>query len=344
MLIRPIRLEEKELYNSAVFHPVQTWQWGEFRKNTGKKVERIGFFEDGQIKNALQVFFHPIPKLPQYTIGYCPRAFSPDEDQLSVLKELGEKHNAIFIKIEPNVFKPIEKRDELKPLINLLLDNNCEPGRPFFAENTFHIDLSQSETELFGKLKNKTRYNVRLAQKKGVKIVEDNSRKGLNTYLKILEETLKRQKFYLHTPQYFKEMWQLLADSDLMHIFHAVYDDMPLVSWVVFKWQDTVYYPYGASRDAHRDVMASNLMMWEIITWAKREGAATFDMWGSLGSKPDPKNHWFGFHRFKEGYGGDLIQFIGTFDLILQQPHYKIFTAVDSLRWKFLRIKNKLKS
>ncbi len=342
MLTRPIRLEEKELYNSAVHHPVQTWQWGEFRQQTEKKIERIGFFQDGKIQNALQVTFHPIPFLPQYTIGYCPRSFTPDEDQLAGLKELGKQHNAIFIKLEPNIAKPINNRDELKPLIEFLLNNGCEPGRPFFAENTFQLDLTPSENELFAKLKNKTRYNVKLAQRKGVKIVEDNSAKGLAIYLQILEETLKRQNFYLHTPAYFKTMWELLHDSDLMHIFHANYEGTTLASWIMFKWKDVLYYPYGASRNIHREVMASNLMMWEMITWGKRQGATLFDMWGSLGLNPNPKSHWYGFHRFKEGYGAELMQFVGTFDLVLQQPHYKIFRTSDSLRWKLLRLKTKI--
>ncbi len=342
MLIRPIRLEEKELYNSVVNHPVQTWQWGEFRRSTGQKIERVGFFKDGQIQDALQVTFHSLPYFSNFTVGYCARASQPTEDQLDVLKNLGEEHNAIFIKLEPNVVKPVEQRHQLKTLIKFLLENGCQPGRPFFAENTFQIDLTQSEEKLFADLKSKTRYNTRLARRKGVTIIEDNSRQGLQTYLDILQETLERQKFYLHSPEYFQKMWDLLHESDLMHIFHAEYDNMILASWILFKWKDTVYYPYGASRDAHREIMASNLMMWEMITWAKRQGAEIFDMWGSLGPDPDKKDSWYGFHRFKKGYGGDLMQFIGTFDLVLKQPHYKLFRIADNWRWKFLNLKAKV--
>ncbi len=342
MLVRPIHLEEKELFNRVANHPVQVWEWGEFRQKTGKKIERVGFFENGDIKKSLQVSFHPVPKFDQYTIGYCPRGFKPNDNQLSVLKELGEKHNAVFVKLEPDVAKPVEKRAEFRPLIKFLLDNNCQPGRPFFAENTFHIDLTKSETELFGQLKSKTRYNVRLAQRKGVKIVEDSSRQGLAIYQKIAKETRERQNFYLHTPDYFQKMWEQFQNSDMIHIFHAYYDDTPLVSWIMFKWQDTVYYPYGASRDLHRDVMASNLMMWEMIAWAKKQGAKIFDMWGCLGPNADKSSSWYGFHRFKKGYGGQLMQFVGTFDLVLQQPQYKIVSMLDDVRWKFLRIKSRI--
>lgn len=342
MLIRQIREDEKEIYNSVVSHPLQTWEWGEFRKKTGKKVERIGFFEKGQIQQALTATFHPLPKFKQYSVGYCPRAFKPDENQLAALKQIGEQHNAIFIKLEPNVAVSVANTAELKPLAKFLSDHECQLGRPFFAKYTYFVDLSKTEKELFSNLDSKTRYNVRLAGKKGVKIIENSSQEGLDIYLKILQETLDRQHFYLHSPEYFKKMWQTLQGSDIMHIFHAVYNDTPLVSWIMFKWQDMVYYPYGASRDIHREVMASNLMMWEMIMWAKKQGAKTFDMWGSLGPEADPKDAWYGFHRFKKSYGGEHMRFVGTFDLVLQEPHYKIFRMADDLRWKFLRIKSKL--
>lgn len=342
MLIRPIRLEEKELYDSVAKHPVQSWQWGVFQQQQGKKVERVGFFENGKIQEVLQVFFKPIPKFPQYTIGYCPRAFTPDKDQLSALTELGKQHNSVFIRLEPDVSVPITNRAKLKPIIELLLENNCQLGKPFFYQHTYVVDLSQTEEQLFSNLKSKTRYNIRLAIKKGVKIVEDSSKSGLKTYLEILGKTLQRKGFYLHSPEYFKQMWELLANSDMYHIFHAVYDNTPLVSWIMFKWKDKIYYPYGASLDLHKETMASNLMMWEMITWAKSEGAKEFDMWGSLGSKPDQKSPWYGFHKFKEGYGAELMKFAGTFDLVLKQPHYKIFRTADDFRWKMLRIKTKL--
>jgi len=72
----------------------------------------------------------------------------------------------------------------------------------------------------------------------------------------------------------------------------------PLVSWIMFKWKDIIYYPYGASKDIHREVMASNLMMWEMLTWAKKQGAKIFDMWGSLGPEADRSHPWYGFHNF----------------------------------------------
>jgi lipid II:glycine glycyltransferase (peptidoglycan interpeptide bridge formation enzyme) len=348
MLIRPIRQDEQQLYNQAARHPLQTWEWGEFRKKTNIKVERLGFFKQGKLEHVLQATFHPIPHFEQYTIGYYPRGFRPDEDQISALKQIGKKHNALFIKLEPNVAAPVDQTADFKQLAYFLVDNDCQPGRPLFTKHTFHLDLTQSKEQLFANLKSKTRYNVRLARKKGVRVVEDSSRQGLDTYLSILQETIDRQGFYAHNPDYFQKMWQRLyqqverPEHSMMHIFHAVYDNTPLASWIMFKQANRIYYPYGASSAKHREVMASNLLMWEMIMWGKDQGCRIFDMWGSLGPEPDKNHPWYGFHRFKKGYGGQLMRFLGTYDLVLNSQLYPIFRLADKIRWKWLRFKTKL--
>ncbi len=341
MLIREIRPEEKSRFNKAVDHPLQSWQWGEFRTETGVAVERIGFFRNGRMENGMQVTFHPLPDaIPgNYTIGYFPKGPMPDEEQLSALRQVGKKHNAIFIKMEPNIAQKVGKPSAHDQIVSFLTDNGAEPGKPMFTKHTFQLDLTQSEEKIFSNLKSKTRYNVRQAYKAGVQIIEDSSREGLETYLQILDETTKRQGFYAHDRAYFEKMWEALKDTDVMRVFHAVYDDTVLVSWIMFVFNRTLYYPYGASRDVHRDVMASNLMMWEMIRFGKAEGCSQLDMWGSLGPDPNKNDPWYGFHRFKEGYGGDLVEFVGTYDLVLEDMPYRLFRIANDIRWRILKLK-----
>lgn len=341
MLIREILPQEKDIFNQVAKHPLQSFEWGEFRKKTGVQVERLGFFVGGTLTGALQLTFHKIPVLDRY-VGYYPKGFDPDEDQMAALQQLAQKYKAIYIKMEPNVKKPLEQAPEENPSIKFLSKFQTEEGRALFTRYTFELDLTSSEEELANKQSSKTRYNVKLAAKKGVQIIEDTSEKGLEDYLVILEETTKRQGFYAHTPDYFRQLWASMKDSGMMHIFKAVYENQVLVVWIVFVFNDVLYYPYGASSSEHREVMASNLMMWEVIRFGKAQGCKSFDMWGSLGPNPDEKSPWNGFHRFKKGYGGELVEFIGTYDLINDYPIYKIYTLVESLRWKFLRLKKKL--
>ncbi|MBD3279320.1 MAG: peptidoglycan bridge formation glycyltransferase FemA/FemB family protein [Candidatus Pacebacteria bacterium] len=342
MLIRPIRSEEKDLYNQVVNHPLQSWQWGEFRQKTGLKVARVGFFKQGQLYKGLTVTFHPLPLINK-NVGYCPKGFMPDEEQLAVLKQLAEQHQALFIKLEPNIGNKVGEPSAHEQVGRFLLANDATPGRPLFTKYTFQVDLTQSEDKLFANLASKTRYNVRLARKKGVQIFENTSKQGMNQYLEILQETIKRQGFYAHTPEYFQTMWQELGDSGMLRIFHAVYQNNILASWVMFLFNNVLYYPYGASRNMHREVMASNLMMWEMIRFGKEQNCTKLDMWGSLGPKPNENHPWYGFHRFKRGYGGDLIEFLGTYDLVANWPMYKLFRIAENLRWKLLRLKTKLR-
>lgn len=340
MLVRDIRPEESELFNAVVHHPLQSWEWGEFRKQTGVKVDRLGFFDNGKLVHGIQVTFHPIPIL-QKMAGYFPKGDMPNEDQLAAIKQLGEKRDALFIKMEPNIAQKVGVPSGHNTISQFLKDSGAEPGRPLFTKYTFQLDLTQSEEKLFSNLSSKTRYNVNVAVKKGVQIFENTTQEGMEQYIQILEETMKRQGFYAHSPDYFRKMWQALGNSGMIRIFTAVYEGEVLVSWVMFVFNGVLYYPYGASRAIHRDVMASNLLMWEMIRYGKKIGCQKFDMWGSLGPDPDTKSPWFGFHRFKKGYGGDLMEFLGTYDYVLNPPLYKLFTFADTWRWKLLRLKAK---
>jgi lipid II:glycine glycyltransferase (peptidoglycan interpeptide bridge formation enzyme) len=341
MLIREILPQEKELFNQVANHPLQSYEWGQFRKKTGVQVERLGLFVGGTLAGVMQITFHKVPFLNRF-VGYYPKGFAPDEDQMAALDHLAKKYNAIYIKMEPNVKKPLEQNKEENPSVQFLNKFQTEEGRALFTRYTFELDLTSSEEELANKQSSKTRYNVKLASKKGVKIVEDTTEQGLEDYLRILEETTKRQGFYAHTPDYFRKLWESLKDSGMMHIFKAVYENEVLVVWIVFVFNGVLYYPYGASSSLHREVMASNLMMWEVILFGKQNGCKNFDMWGSLGPDPDPKSPWNGFHRFKKGYGGELVEFIGSYDLVNDYPSYKFYTLAENIRWKFLRLKKKL--
>ncbi len=344
MLIREVRPEEKDQFNAFATHPLQTWEWGEFREKTGLEVVRMGVYEGNMLKAAYQFTLHPIPKLP-YTVGYMPKSPAPTPEILQAIAEFGIKKQTIHMKFEPNVYAKVDNYANTQNILSLekmYLDHGCVRGRPLFTKYSFILDLTKSETDLLNLMKPKTRYNVNIAQKKGVVIEEDNSEEAFEEYLKLTFETTRRQGFYAHDRGYHETMWQSLKPSGMAHLLKAVYDGKTLVTWIVFICNGVMYYPYGASSSQHRNVMASNLMMWEAIKFGKRIGCSKFDMWGSLGSNPNPQDSWIGFHRFKEGYGPDLMEFIGSFDLIINRPLYQLYTIADKLRWKYLKLKAKL--
>jgi len=320
-------------YDQKAIHPLQSFAWGEARKKMGIEVLRIGEYKQDELINVFQLTFHKLP-LTSYKIGYLPRSVFPSKNVLEFLKEYGEKHKIIFIKIEPYV------KENFKFQISNFKFIKKSP-HPLFPDWTQIIDLTKSEEELLKNMHAKTRYNIRLAEKKGVVIKEMSDDKGFEIFSKLYFETCQRQKYFGHTKKYHQIIWNSLK-KDIAHILVAFYDNTPLAAYELFYFGDQFYYPYGGSSTQYRNLMATNLIMWEAIKLGKRLGAKKFDMWGSLAPKYDLKNSWSGFTRFKEGYGGDFIQMAGSFDLIINPVYYQIYNIVYFFRQVFLKLKKEL--
>lgn len=322
---------DPKMWDARVNHPLQSWAWGEFRKSMGIDVVRLGVYEHKKLIDGWQVTFHKIPHMP-YTIGYFPKGPAPTKEMMEQLLKVCREHNVIFLQLEPNITV-----DEPVPLTSFPSLQHAH--RPLFTNYTFVLDLTTSEDELLKSMHNKTRYNIRLAQKKGVVVREDSSDAAFAAYLALSEETTHRQGFYAHNRTYHQHMWKILHEAGIAKLFTASYDGEIVTAWIIFCWKDTIYYPYGASSRSHREVMAPNLMLWEIAQWAKKQGYFYFDLWGAMGPSPDTNDPWYGFHRFKEGYAPQLVEFIGSFDLVIRPTLYRLYTSADSLRWAFLKLK-----
>ncbi len=345
--IRIIQDTSQDGWNSVVKHPLQSWAWGEFRKKMGVGVIRLGVYKGDHLVDGLQITFHSLPSLPYfphlpYTIGYLPKGPMPTREMRDALEKLGKEKKSIFIQIEPNVHNNN---------VTMQQYNNVIPSHhPLFPKYTFILDLTKSEAELLKAMHSKTRYNIKLAQKRRVFVKEDNSKDAFEEYLKLNKETTERQGFFAHNETYHRTMWKTLSQGNnpIARLFTAVYQGKTLAGWIVFVWKDTIYYPYGASSREHRDVMAPNLLLWEIMLRAKKQGLKYFDLWGALGpmptGEPDANDPWYGFHRFKEGYKPDLVEFIGSYDLVISPFLYKLYCHADTLRWSALKISQRLAS
>ena len=357
-MTREIKPEEKVVYNSVVNHPLQSWEWGEVRRETGVKVIRLGEFYGKQLKNAYQLTIHLIP-LTNFTIGYLPKGPLPTSGMIKILKKVGQQNNCVFIQLEPNIVR--NTKYEIRNTKHLF-----PATRPLFTKYTFHIDLTKSEEELLKNMHPKTRYNIKVAQRHGVTVQEENTPQAFEKYLQLTASTTKRQGFYAHSEKYHRLMWKYLnlqptthpsaqfmvskveplraSNQPIAHLLTARYQGEIIVTWILFLFKNILYYPYGASSTEYKQVMASNLMMWEAIKWGKQHGAKLFDLWGTPGPDPVPTDAYYGFHKFKLGYSPKLIEFIGSYDLVLKPLHYRIFRLADKLRWIFLKINAKFKA
>jgi len=344
MIIKNISHEDRKIFDEIVSHPLQAFEWGEFREKTGVKVIRRGFFDpstgSGQDKliSGFQLTIHKIPHT-SFTIGYLPKGENPTQEILEELYKIGKEEKCIFIQLEPNI---IRSQNHYK--IQNTKYKIQESAHPLFTKYTFVLDLTKNEEELLKNMHPKARYNIKVAQKHEVTVEEDNSNKAFEEYLKLTRETTRRQGFYAHSEKYHRQQWEMLSHkankNELSsHLLVTKYKGKILTTWILFIFKDTLYYPYGASSSENREVMASNLMMWEAIRFGKKLGLKKFDMWGALGEDPDKNDPWIGFHNFKQKYGPAHVEFVGSFDFIINPLLYQIYKLADKLRWLILKIK-----
>ncbi len=303
-------------------HPLQTTSWAEFRRRWGNEVLETKY-------GILTV--HPLP-FTSYRIGMFIKGPMPTETMIKDLVKIGKENNLVFIKLEPNyaVKKDGMRCADKDKAINLLKKYGAVPGKTLFTPTTFWIDLNPGEEELMKGFSSKTRYNIRLAERNGVTIKEDNSDKAFEKYLELTAETVSRQGFYAHTEKYHRLMWNFLRNAGISKLLTATYRGEIITTWILFVWKDFLYYPYGASTEKHKNVMANNLMMWEAIKFGKRLGLKTFDLWGREEGK--------GFTKFKEGYNPHVVEFLGTWDLVINKPLYQIYKVAEWIRWPILKL------
>ena len=341
---------DPQLYISTTSHPLQSWEWGEARKQTGLKIIRFGEFSGKILKKSYLMTLHKVP-MTNFKIGYIPRSGILSKDLLNFLNQIASKENIIFIKFEPYIFKSEIRNPRFARRAKL--DSSLEVRRtkwetnskfkiinskhPLFTQWTIIMDLSKSEKILMENLKPKTRYNIKLAQKKGVFIKEESNKKGYEIFENLYFETTKRQHYLGHDKNYHRIVWDNMKNK-VSHILIAYYKDEPLSAYQLFIYKNRGYYVYGGSSEKHRNFMASNLLMWESLIFCKNQGCTEFDMWGSLSKNYKQSDSYAGFTRFKEGYGGNFTQMIGSYDLVIKSFVYRIYNLAYSFRKFILKI------
>lgn len=311
--------------NGTANHPLQTSYWADFRKEWGNEIVKTNY---GLITT------HKLP-FTTFKIGVFEKGPMPTAEMLKELQSVAQKNNIVSIKLEPNyVIKRgnIVNADKAKA-IAVLKRFGAVSGKTLFTPTTFWIDLTQSENDLLESFHPKTRYNIRYAQKKGVVVVNDNSDKAFEEYLKLMRLTVARQGFFAHSERYHRLMWKHLKNAGIAHLLLAKHDRDILTAWVVFLWKDFLYYPYGASSNEKQNLQPNSVMMWEAIKFGKKHNLKTFDLWGREEGK--------GFTRFKESFSPQVIEFVGSWDLVINRKVYWVYRILEAIRWTLLRLKSR---
>lgn len=318
-------------WNAVAAHPMQSWEWGEARRAMGTAVVRIGVYTGEELIDVVQMTVHPVRGTGR-AIGYIPRASLPSKALLLFLEQYAQKHKLTHIRFEPYVQKNALPTDfyAWHPRLR-------QTHQTLFTPWQFLLDMTPDEETLLARMKAKTRYNIRLAAKQGIEVHEASTQEGLETFIQLYLETCARQTYHGRSAGYLRTVWKYLG-GEQAKILIASHQGEPLAAYMLFLFGGILYYPYGGSSIKHRSKMPANLLMWEAIRFGKKHGATVFDMWGALGPGYDKADPWAGFTRFKEGYGGELVEYMGTIDLVVSPLWYRLITtAYDVRKWIWSR-------
>ncbi len=312
-----IEIINKEKWNGFISREehaqfLQSWQWGEFQRSLGRKVWRFFIGHVG----AIQIIKYPLPLGKSYL--YAPRGpvFTGSiniMDIINHLKPLAKKEKVVHLVIEP-----------LKELnIELIKTKHIQP------QDTLILDLSKKEEDLLKEMHQKTRYNIRLAEKKGVEIIEEDN---IEKFWELMAQTSARDDFGAHPKAYYRKQIEILGPDASMKVLSAKYNGKIIASNIISFFGDTATYVHGASSNEYRNVMAPYLLQWHAIKLAKELGYKYYDLWG-IAPSDAPKGHsWSGITRFKRGFGGIEVNYPGTLVFPLNKAWYFAYRMIKRIR------------
>ena len=305
-------------------HLLQMGEWGELKKDFGWKPVRIVSASVG-----VQILFRRLPL--GFTIGYMPKPV--DSGQLAVDSEsfwsevnsICKKNRAVFLKFEPDAW---DSTFRIPHSAFRISPHNIQPPR------TITLEIQDSEEDILARMKPKCRYNIRLAEKKGVTV---RAWGDVPAFHEMMTVTGGRDGFGVHSKEYYQRAYELFHPKGTCELLVAEYEGKPLASLMVFANAKRAWYVYGASNNEERNRMPTYLLQWEAIRWAKARGCEEYDLWGVPDEDEETLEAQFesrhdglwGVYRFKRGFGGQLKRAVQALDRVYNPLLYKIYL------WRF---------
>lgn len=291
----------------------QSSEWADFQKSYGHNLVEFGDFRGINLSLPLGKSFIWIQK--------GPKSISNLKFKISDLPK-----GTVFIRLEPESISDIEiqKKSLKKVSQTSLLSGQKSPAK------TTILEISKTEEELLAQMKPKTRYNIRLAEKKGVRVIATDTADDL---CELLQKTAQRQSEYSpHPVKYYTKMLEKMSAKGLIKVFVAKDEKGKAIAAIMVSFYGEVAtYLHGGFSEEHRSLMAPYLCQWEAIKHAKIQGCKYYDFWG-IAETEDPKDPWAGITRFKRSFGAHDVDFAGAYDLTVDHFWYNIFLIGAKLR------------
>jgi peptidoglycan pentaglycine glycine transferase (the first glycine) len=306
-------------------HIMQHGGWGEFKKDFGWSVIRIQNEVAGvQLMIRTMPFALKMAYIPKGPFG------SQWESLLPEIHQTCTSNGVFALRLEPDEWEPGTSSNHLQKA-GFKQVASVQPRRSII------VDLNASEEVILNRMKQKTRYNIRLAAKKEIIIHSSND---VRTFYDLLLRTGDRDGFGIHQFHYYQKAFDFLSPDESCHLLIASYKSQPLAGLMVFKAGTRAWYFYGASIDAERERMPTYLLQWEAMRWAKNAGCTEYDLWGVPDEEEGTLEQGFtersdglwGVYRFKRGFGGILKRTAGAWDFIYHPVRYWLFNKMLAVR------------
>ena len=343
-------------------HFLQTFEWGQVKAKYGWSPLYAVWSENGEWKvesdvEKISTFHFPIKAaalilkrtmtfrgLIHASVLYAPKGPLMDWENESLrtrvlndLQSFAKKHGAIFLKLDPDVVLATGEPDSAEEIVHnggqIVMSELKRRGWKYSSDqiqfrNTVLIDLSASEEEMLARMKQKTRYNVRLAEKKGV-TVRVGTLDDLSMLYKMYAETSVRDGFVIRDEGYYQTVWNIFMQSSepTCEPLIAEVDGEPVAAIFVFYFAGRAYYVYGMSKNVHREKMPTYLLQWEAMKRAKNHDCKNYDLWGAPDIFDESDSMW-GVYRFKEGLGGQVVRTLGAWDFAPNALWYKLYSEI----------------
>ncbi len=340
-------------------HILQTCAWADVKARVGWLPRRFVWEGmDGSIQAAAQVLrrdmrFGPA-RLP-VSVTYIPKGPLLDwqnaalrHQVLDDLQRYARQQRAIFLKIDPDIWLgsgiPGET-DAREFQTGLKIQGELQSRGWQFSQdqiqfrNTVWIDLTEDEDTLLARMKQKTRYNLHLAERKGV-FVRPGDQSDLPLLFQMYVETSIRDGFIIRDQEYYRFVWDTFMQAGIAEPLIAEVDGEPIAGIIVFRLGDKAWYLYGMSRQVHREKMPNGLLQWEAIRRAKAAGCSIYDLWGAPDEFSEKDPMW-GVFRFKEGLGGHVMRGLGAWDYPVSLPVYTLYTKTLPQILNIMRMRGK---
>jgi peptidoglycan pentaglycine glycine transferase (the first glycine) len=351
------RVESRDAWNAAAerlpgAHFLQSWEWGEVKAAYGWTVERYTWDSaDGAVQAAAQILSRTVRMGPLHaTVVYVPKGPLLDWHNAHTLRErvladvelLARRRRVIQLKIDPDIAfgtgLPGTPEDHILQTGTVRIDELRGRGWRHSREqiqlpNTVTLDLAPSEETLLANMKQKTRYNIRLAQRHGV-TVRAGTEEDFPMLYRMYATTGSRDGFIVRPEAYYRAVWGGLMRAGFALPLIAQVEDQPVAAIVLFRFGPRAWYMHGMSSNAHREKMPNHLLQWEGIRWAKSQGCTCYDFWGAPDCF-DPSDRMWGVFQFKQGFGSEVVRYIGAWDFA---PNAFWYGAYNSLLPRVLNV------